>query len=256
MSNFTPFYIEDTSPTSSISALKDLSCRLIGGHVRNCGNSIFAGLDCIVNADDFSTSLVEFSCELDIDTQNDTSYICNMCNNESVYMGSFSNFTNCVSSFKMSLTTVMFESALKALWLRLPSWPPDFCDYFPWESAIRCYTDSLYVINRTLYVDDNVTSTEYNNSDKFYENFQCIWNVRNDTTLDESYKTNYDWSFLFVILFIVAGGVGNILVCLAVCLDKRLQNVTNYFLLSLAIADLLVSLFVMPMGAIPGFLGK
>lgn len=65
-----------------------------------------------------------------------------------------------------------------------------------------------------------------------------------------------DWSFLFVAVFIVAGGLGNILVCLAVCLDRRLHNVTNYFLLSLAVADLLVSLFVMPLGAIPGFLGE
>ncbi|XP_067014474.2 5-hydroxytryptamine receptor 2C [Anabrus simplex] len=65
----------------------------------------------------------------------------------------------------------------------------------------------------------------------------------------------YDWTFLFAVLFIIAGGLGNILVCLAVCLDRKLQNVTNYFLLSLAIADLLVSLFVMPLGAIPGFLG-
>ncbi|KAL9887895.1 5-hydroxytryptamine receptor 2A isoform 9-T13 [Glossina fuscipes fuscipes] len=65
----------------------------------------------------------------------------------------------------------------------------------------------------------------------------------------------FDWSFLFVTFFIFAGGVGNILVCLAVALDRRLQNVTNYFLFSLAIADLLVSLFVMPMGAIPTFLG-
>lgn len=69
-------------------------------------------------------------------------------------------------------------------------------------------------------------------------------------------RSHYDWSFLFVVVFIIAGGVGNILVCLAVLLDRRLQNVTNYFLLSLAIADLLVSLFVMPLGAIPGFLGK
>lgn len=57
-------------------------------------------------------------------------------------------------------------------------------------------------------------------------------------------------------VFIVAGGLGNILVCLAVGLDRRLHNVTNYFLLSLAVADLLVSLFVMPLGAIPGFLGR
>lgn len=67
----------------------------------------------------------------------------------------------------------------------------------------------------------------------------------------------YHWNFLFfVIIFIIAGGLGNILVCLAIALDRKLQNVTNYFLLSLAIADLLVSLFVMPLGAIPTFLGK
>lgn len=65
----------------------------------------------------------------------------------------------------------------------------------------------------------------------------------------------YEWTYLFVILFIFAGGLGNILVCLAVALDKKLQNVTNYFLLSLAVADLLVSLFVMPLGAVPAFLG-
>lgn len=66
----------------------------------------------------------------------------------------------------------------------------------------------------------------------------------------------YNWKYLFVFVFIASGGVGNILVCLAICLDKQLQNVTNYFLLSLAIADLLVCLFVMPLGAVPGFFGK
>lgn len=66
----------------------------------------------------------------------------------------------------------------------------------------------------------------------------------------------YQWAFMLAFLFIFTGGLGNILVCLAVFLDTRLQNMTNYFLLSLAIADLLVSLFVMPMGAILGFLGE
>lgn len=69
-------------------------------------------------------------------------------------------------------------------------------------------------------------------------------------------RRSYNWKYLFVIVFIASGGVGNILVCLAICLDRQLQNVTNYFLLSLAIADLLVCLFVMPLGAIPGFYGK
>lgn len=69
-------------------------------------------------------------------------------------------------------------------------------------------------------------------------------------------RGGYNWKYLFVFVFIASGGVGNILVCLAICLDRQLQNVTNYFLLSLAIADLLVCLFVMPLGAVPGFFGK
>lgn len=101
---------------------------------------------------------------------------------------------------------------------------------------------------------------------------QCILNfnlssleIANQFDLNANYTINYDddgqrlpqyeWTYLFVILFILAGGLGNILVCLAVALDKNLQYVTNYFLLSLAVADLLVSLFVMPLGAVPAFLG-
>lgn len=87
----------------------------------------------------------------------------------------------------------------------------------------------------------------------FSSNYISTNSTQENTLWDSA---QYDWSFLFVVVFIIAGGLGNILVCLAVLLDRRLQNVTNYFLLSLAIADLLVSLFVMPLGAIPGFLGK
>lgn len=43
---------------------------------------------------------------------------------------------------------------------------------------------------------------------------------------------------------------GNILVILAVSLEKKLQNATNYFLMSLAMADLLVGLLVMPIALV------
>lgn len=39
---------------------------------------------------------------------------------------------------------------------------------------------------------------------------------------------------------------GNILVILSVCRERSLQTVTNYFIVSLAIADLLVAVVVMP----------
>lgn len=103
-------------------------------------------------------------------------------------------------------------------------------------------------ISDFIFKASNIHCSIFNISDEVY------WTCNN---LKDSWTNiQFDWSFLFVVVFIIAGGIGNILVCLAVLLDRRLQNVTNYFLLSLAIADLLVSLFVMPLGAIPGFLGE
>ncbi|XP_052753802.1 5-hydroxytryptamine receptor 2B [Galleria mellonella] len=211
---------------------QDLQCHLTTGE--GCGNTTYSGLDCEIDAHS-----IYYNCELNIDIQNETLYNCNACINDTMGLV---NGSVCNSGFKLNMYTVVFESALKSLWLRLPYF--DICE---WDTLL-CYSENF---NRTLYID--VTNSNIVNN--VLDSFQCGWNFRNTSDDPLGSKTGYDWSFLFVILFIVAGGVGNILVCLAVCLDKRLQNVTNYFLLSLAIADLLVSLFVMPMGAIPGFLG-
>ncbi|CAH3979715.1 unnamed protein product [Pieris brassicae] len=200
--------------------LEDFQCKLLTGP--SCSDDLIPGLECSENV----TFL--YNCELNLDLQNETSYTCVKCS-----LGNNSDATSC--DIRLNLMTVVYENALKNVWLKLPDY---LCD---WNDLV-CLHDSL----RTYSVTNDSLSV--------LESFQCKWNYGN-VTKDVGVGARYEWTFLFVILFIVAGGLGNILVCLAVCLDKRLQNVTNYFLLSLAIADLLVSLFVMPMGAIPGFLG-
>ena len=75
------------------------------------------------------------------------------------------------------------------------------------------------------------------------------------TTLQEE-EPGLRWSALGLMVIIVATAAGNLLVCLAVCLERRLQNITNYFLMSLSIADLLVSLLVMPLGMIVELFGE
>lgn len=240
MLNNTSLY-EDIEQLSSISPDQLFSCRLLKGY-GVCGQS-FAGIDC---TEPNSTESSFFDCRLLIDVQNETSYACNPCN-RSLGLDDFSNDTFYSHEFKLNMVTVVFETALKSLWVRLPN----FLDNsFSVSDVIQCFSNSLYVVNQTLHLDGVVSSL----NGSVYENFECYFDYKESDGLSNTLE--YDWSFLLMILFIVAGGVGNILVCLAVCLDKRLQNVTNYFLLSLAIADLLVSLFVMPMGAIPGFLGK
>ncbi|XP_062868818.1 5-hydroxytryptamine receptor 2B [Trichomycterus rosablanca] len=58
------------------------------------------------------------------------------------------------------------------------------------------------------------------------------------------------WVSLLILVVILPTIGGNILVILAVSLERRLQNATNYFLMSLAVADLLVGLLVMPIALV------
>ncbi|XP_077667596.1 5-hydroxytryptamine receptor 2A [Eretmochelys imbricata] len=55
-----------------------------------------------------------------------------------------------------------------------------------------------------------------------------------------------NWPALLTVIVIVLTIAGNILVIMAVTLEKKLQNATNYFLMSLAIADMLLGFLVMP----------
>ncbi|KAM9613711.1 5-hydroxytryptamine receptor 2B isoform 2-T2 [Morphnus guianensis] len=63
---------------------------------------------------------------------------------------------------------------------------------------------------------------------------------------EQGNKVQVRWAALLILLVIIPTIGGNILVILAVSLEKKLQYATNYFLTSLAVADLLVGLFVMP----------
>ena len=89
-----------------------------------------------------------------------------------------------------------------------------------------------------------------------------MWNLTGISIHDDANFTNatteMEYNFeVFVLLPIMLFGItGNILVCMAVSMEKRLQSVTNYFLLSLAVTDLLVSVIVMPFSMIHQFFGK
>ncbi|XP_022237965.1 probable muscarinic acetylcholine receptor gar-2 [Limulus polyphemus] len=59
-----------------------------------------------------------------------------------------------------------------------------------------------------------------------------------------------NWAGLVTIVIIVSTIVGNSLVCVAISKERRLQNMTNYFLMSLAVTDLMVALLVMPVATV------
>jgi len=64
------------------------------------------------------------------------------------------------------------------------------------------------------------------------------------------------WGAVLLVLIVIATVFGNVLLCLAVMTERRLQNMTNYFLASLAVADLLVALLVMPPAVIVEIYGQ
>lgn len=72
---------------------------------------------------------------------------------------------------------------------------------------------------------------------------------------DENFNDN-NWWALSALILVFGTAAGNILVCLAITWERRLQNVTNYFLMSLAITDLMVAILVMPLGILTLVRGK
>ncbi|XP_077473954.1 5-hydroxytryptamine receptor 2A isoform X1 [Stigmatopora argus] len=59
-----------------------------------------------------------------------------------------------------------------------------------------------------------------------------------------------NWAALLILAVVGVTVTGNILVILAVSLEKKLQNATNYFLMSLAVADMLLGILVMPVSMV------
>lgn len=106
-----------------------------------------------------------------------------------------------------------------------------------------------------LPVNGTTTAIDQANDSDFLE-------IHPDSNVDDVDRVEYRepiepnyWGLLALIL-VFGTATGNILVCLAIVWERRLQNVTNYFLMSLAITDLMVAILVMPLGILTLVKGK
>ncbi len=68
--------------------------------------------------------------------------------------------------------------------------------------------------------------------------------------------TDYNWPVLCLFSIVFMALTGNILVCLSVRMEKKLQNMFNYFLVSLALSDMLSATLVMPLSIIKALIGR
>ncbi|GFR00622.1 dopamine D2-like receptor [Trichonephila clavata] len=97
------------------------------------------------------------------------------------------------------------------------------------------FNSSSVELDDTFLVSDNLNLSITSN------------NISNNETFGEDYPGTEKvfWALLLIPLPLVAV-IGNILVILSVYKERSLQTVTNYFIVSLAFADLLVAAVVMP----------
>ena len=81
--------------------------------------------------------------------------------------------------------------------------------------------------------------------------------AQNDSNQPEATSfAGYNWPVLCFFFIVVMTIAGNILVCLAVKMERKLQNMFNYFLVSLALSDMLSAILIMPLSIIKALIGK
>ncbi|GBL80282.1 hypothetical protein AVEN_92210-1 [Araneus ventricosus] len=108
---------------------------------------------------------------------------------------------------------------------------------------------TLQLLNSSdLYDDLNSSAAKFDVFDNFSscQESNCSLNVtKNDVTSFFQQVGKVYWALMMIPLPLVAV-FGNILVILSVYKERNLQSATNYFIVSLAFADLLVAAVVMP----------
>ena len=101
--------------------------------------------------------------------------------------------------------------------------------------------------------DSNIITYDFDLS--FY-NLSDLHTNRNHINQTNKHLSNSNWPVLGLSVFSIFGVIGNVLVCLTIRRDQALQTSVNYYLFSLAIADLAVCLIVITFSLIQDFKGN
>ncbi|OCT92727.1 5-hydroxytryptamine receptor 2A [Xenopus laevis] len=114
------------------------------------------------------------------------------------------------------------------------------------ENFVNITKSSLIEINhdRRFYRSDMLATGV--NTSEILNWTMASENLTHLTTEGSKFSLEKNWPALLTVIVIVVTIAGNILVIMAVSLEKKLQNATNYFLMSLAITDMLLGFLVMP----------
>ncbi|KAJ7344493.1 hypothetical protein JRQ81_000443 [Phrynocephalus forsythii] len=117
------------------------------------------------------------------------------------------------------------------------------------NSTVNASLHSYQELYRNAFRSGEMNGSNMDNLTSYFPNARnCSCTGESDSPHNISliFLLERNWTALLTVIVIVITIAGNILVIVAVSLEKKLQNATNYFLMSLAITDMLLGFLVMP----------
>ncbi|XP_056611290.1 5-hydroxytryptamine receptor 2A [Triplophysa dalaica] len=110
--------------------------------------------------------------------------------------------------------------------------------------------NSSYSCNRSLAETEASLFPNLSSSGTSSEQTELLSWQRCNGEMSKKELVRKNWAALLILFVVIVTVTGNILVIMAVNLERKLQNATNYFLMSLAVADMLLGLLVMPVSMV------
>ena len=129
------------------------------------------------------------------------------------------------------------------------------------QTSLLHHLNQTSVLHQSNRTSDPYQTSDLNRTSQTSDLFQSnqTWDLHQVNQTSDIYQqtqTGFNWPALLLFFVIVATVWGNVMVCLAVKYERKLRNRFNYFLVSLALSDMLCALLVMPGSVIKLFLGE
>ena len=122
------------------------------------------------------------------------------------------------------------------------------------SSTATSFNSSSNDFNNRHYMDYDIIAS--NVTEHWNSSISLLWNYSGNYSTDLASKIDHKWPALCLFIIPICAVVGNIMVCMAVKSETKLQNMFNYFLVSLAVSDMMSAVIVMPLSIIKAAVGK